>query len=612
MTKFFEPINASSTHIYHSALELCPTSSIVRKLYYDRYGRITRLPRVVIGTPDSWDPTISNSSKDDYQFCTWSPYGSFVATLTGNIVEIRNQLTLELITTLQPMETTHLLTGPLAYSPDGRSLACASPTAIVIWDIQTGGVAKKIKCGGAKTFSLVWSLDGRRIGTLECHSPDTRYAGTYLSAYNVALGTQLSAETINSSHKPYLWAWDESFRVTTTDEHPFGHDKVEIEIKVREVGPLLTTILTFIVPTKAHPEDTSINHTHGFGDVSFSPTTSHVAILVANELLIFQDRNPSPLLEEKGCFLFPRFSPDGTLFAASKKNDVYIWKNASGYYIRWWEFRCHDWFNSQFSPTPSPPTLLGHSKNILQVRRLLELPTNPQTHPQQYTTISPSGNHIATAQQFERIVKIMDHHSPTPLRSIDGGMTVEGLLMTNSILLVMGPDKLVAWLLTGEVVSDGLGSRDLSYADSIWTLKLLNRNKNARVGSLLRPKFKFAFHVEGQTGVIQQDNTHFILYNIATGESQFVRTPPPLNGPVLDIAGGLRGRHHRYCHNLPQHNTPPEGSWCSSEGWVRDPGGRCRLWLDAEWRKSWDSSDWCHDIVTYFGAIEGQPVIVKF
>src|ERR1700679_660655 len=91
VTKFFEPINASATHIYHSALELCPTSSIVRELYYNRAGRITRLPRVVVGPPDSWDSTISISGKGDYGSCTWSPCGRFVAALMGNTAEIRNQ-----------------------------------------------------------------------------------------------------------------------------------------------------------------------------------------------------------------------------------------------------------------------------------------------------------------------------------------------------------------------------------------------------------------------------------------------------------------------------------------------------------------------------------------
>ena len=584
VTKFFEPINASSTHIYHSALELCPTSSIVRRFYYERYSRIDRLPRVIVGILDSWDTTISNSSKADYQTCTWSPCGGFVAALTGNTIDIRNQLTLELLTTLQPTETTPLFVGPLAYSPDGRSLACASLAAIVIWDIQTGGVAKKIECGDTKLLSLAWSLDGRRIGTLEYRSHDTRGPGTYACGYNAASGTPLFIEAINSNHKPYLWAYNETFRVTTTERYPLDHARIQVEIKVQEVGPLLTSILTFIITTKAQVEDTSDDYTPESEVVSFSPTTYHVAVLVANELLIFQDRSPDPLLEEKGCFLFPRFSPDGTLFAASKKNDVYIWKNTSRHYIRWWEFRCQDWFDSQFSPNQSSPTLLGHSKNILQVRRLLELPTNPQTNPQQYTTISPSGNHIATAQQFERIVKIMDYHSPAPLRYIRTDMIVEGLLLTNNVLLVVGSDGIVAWLLTEEVASDGPGSRGLNRRDSIWTVSLTSpkHSNNPQAGLPSQPKFKLAFHVEGQTGVIEHENLGFLLYNTATGEHQFVQTPPLLNGPGLNIGEGLRGRHRRYCHNLPQHKAPPEGSWCSSEGWVRDPGGRCRLWLDVE------------------------------
>ncbi|KAF9784562.1 hypothetical protein BJ322DRAFT_985598, partial [Thelephora terrestris] len=137
---FFEPINVSATHIYHSALELCPTSSIVRRLYYQRCRGDTCLPRVVVGAPDSWDQAVSFSNKDRYVSCIWSPCGRFIAAQTPITVEIRDQLTAELLTTLQPPETIHL-EGPLAYSPDGRSLACASDTSILIWDLQTGGVA---------------------------------------------------------------------------------------------------------------------------------------------------------------------------------------------------------------------------------------------------------------------------------------------------------------------------------------------------------------------------------------------------------------------------------------------------------------------------------------
>ena len=145
VTKFFGVINVSATHIYHSALELCPVSSIIRKLYYHQH--ITRSPKVVIGTPESWTQTIGVSGKDGYHgLCIWSPCGRFVAARTSKAVEIRNQLTMELITNLQTTEANPHLTGPLAYSPDGRSIACASTTAILIWDIQTGGVAKEIEC----------------------------------------------------------------------------------------------------------------------------------------------------------------------------------------------------------------------------------------------------------------------------------------------------------------------------------------------------------------------------------------------------------------------------------------------------------------------------------
>ena len=160
VTSFFEVIKVSAPHIYHSALELCPASSIVRKLYYHR--RIARSPKVVVGTPDSWGPTIAASGC--YSFCIWSPCGQFVAAQTEIFAEIRNQLTMELVTILHPTEAIPNLTGSLAYSPDGRFIACTSDTTIVIWDIQTGGVAEEIEieyhgCG----ISLVWSSDGGTI-----------------------------------------------------------------------------------------------------------------------------------------------------------------------------------------------------------------------------------------------------------------------------------------------------------------------------------------------------------------------------------------------------------------------------------------------------------------
>ena len=163
MKTFFEPINSSAPHIYHSALELSPLSSIVRKLYYHQR---TPFPKVATGIPDSWEPSTIISSPDysHESSVTWSPCSQFVATTTKVTVEIRDALTFGLSTTLQPTEPTSQLTGGLAYSPDGRSVAWFSDTTIIIWDIQTGGVVKEIQRDPGPTGSPVcrW-MEGQSV-----------------------------------------------------------------------------------------------------------------------------------------------------------------------------------------------------------------------------------------------------------------------------------------------------------------------------------------------------------------------------------------------------------------------------------------------------------------
>ena len=181
VTEFFEPINVSATHIYHSALELSPLSSIVQRLYH--YRRHTPFPRVVAGTPSAWNGSTHLSGVDCSSY-TWSPCGRFVATGTGKTVEIRDPLSSELLSTLTKSDA-HLIT----YSLDGCSLACLSNAILIIWDIQTGGVAKEIGCRG-NNVSLVWSSDGGTIGTiLQDWDTDTNYT---VRVYNVASGISLS------------------------------------------------------------------------------------------------------------------------------------------------------------------------------------------------------------------------------------------------------------------------------------------------------------------------------------------------------------------------------------------------------------------------------------
>ena len=569
----------------------------------------------MVGTPGSWDPTISISGKDDYKSCTWSPCSRFVAALIGNIVEIRNQLTFELLTTLQPTDTTPLLVGPLAYSPDGCSLACASNTVIVIWDIQTGGVAKEI-WSDTRTISLVWSLDGRTIGTLNYLHQDTSHMEIHVNTYNVVLGAPLFAATIHSHHKPHLWAYKESFQVLTTEWCP-----LTIKIRVSEVQSHLIKISEFTIDMEAQVVYNLGQNKCRSVIISFSPNTYHTSVLVGRQLYIHRGQNhlQVPLLREEGHFLSQCFSSDGSLFAASRGDDVTIWKFSSNSYLRWREFQCQDQMNSQFSPTSF--SILSHCRNALYMSHLDNLPTIPKSnsHSPHYAALSHSGSHIATTYGFKGTIMIIDSLSQGPPQFIETGMEVKGLLLTSNVLLVVGSDKVVAWLLTEEWLMNTLFN-DRNYNNRIWEMSLRppNHHKNPQVTPLLQSKTKPLLHVEGQIGVIEHGDTDLFLYHTTTGEVlQSTKTPLHLSGPGLDIGRALCGQHYPYCHNLSQHETTPEDSQHPSqstlqEGWVQGPEGKHRLWLHVEWRKSWNQADWCNNITTQFSIIGGQPVIIRF
>lgn len=560
----------------------------------------------MVGIQNSWDQTISVSGKDDYRLCTWSPCGRFVAALIKNTIDIRNQLTFELITTLQPTETTPIITGPLTYSPDGCSLACASDTAIIIWDIQTGGVAKEILHGGTQTTSLVWSLDGRTIGTVEYLSPDTGNMGTYVYAYDVALGTPVFFETIHSSDKPHLWVYNESFRVMTTERNHLNQAMIQIQIKgFQPAQSHLFTIHMMNITPVTRTEDTSTDHPPGSEVISFSPTTGRVSVSAGNKLLIFHHWFPDPVLREEGPFLSHCFSSDGRLFAGSKEDSIHIWEYATAGYTHLTKIRCQDWPNSlQFSPIPS--SILCHSGNILQRSHLGNLLTVSQPPRRQYAALSHSGSRIATAYGPESVVTIVDPHSQSPSQLIETGVWIEGLILTGNVLLVVGSGLVVAWLLTEEGLVGGVfDGRIPNRSDCIWIVPL--------------PFFRYEleFKVEGESGVIEYDRSAF-LYHTATGEViKPDQAPLRLSSPGYNPRGGFCGRHYLRFHDLLQDDTLPEGSWYPSEttlreGWIKDPEGKHRLWLQVEWRKSWDLADWRPDATTQFSTIDDQPLIIKF
>lgn len=122
VTEFFEVISQSAPHIYHSALQLAPQSSIVRKLYVQQIW--SPLSKVVTGVPASWDSCVASTGVvNEYCRPAWSPCGQFIAVGLWCRVEVRDSNTLGRVVVLWRPDRA----GPsksLAFSPGGNLLAC--------------------------------------------------------------------------------------------------------------------------------------------------------------------------------------------------------------------------------------------------------------------------------------------------------------------------------------------------------------------------------------------------------------------------------------------------------------------------------------------------------
>jgi len=609
-TTFLELIESSATHVYHSALELSPLSSIVRKCYC--HQRLHPLPRVVTGILDSWNPSTTVSTKHTYYLSsTWSPCGQFVAAVAEEVVEIRDALTLELLSTLQSIKVATRLRRGLAYSPDGCFMAGCSDTAIVIWDIQTGGEVNKIDCEVTSDgLEFVWSLDGKTIGTV---SP--RVLGTItVHTYDVASGAVLLSSTVQSIGGVYLWAHDKSFQIATT---AWGHKCWTINIF--EVGSGLTKIKSFPFQLNSPPG-------------VFSPTTYRISISTAGdhkhgpELLILDVCNSEVLLQETGSYWRLSFSPDGSLFAAFSRDYLYIWKCISGHYTRWREFHQAP-TELQFSPTSS--SILGHASTLLHVLHLDYSPAALTTksvtpaHGRPRDAYPSHGTYIATTHSGESTITITNLHSqnPTPCQFIDIDFEILEIVLTGNVLLVKGSERIVAWLLTEEGPVDGIfGNTRADHSDSLWEVstrafitgwaRLLGQG-----GSDSDNDAYLDFVVEDKVAAIRHSGCVIRVYHTGTGEI-LKSDKAPLN-TGYHFHNPHQDECNLYHHSLYKHHEPLKNDWPVSqttlqEGWVKDPEGKHWLWLYPHWRSGWNDVDWFNKATTLRLKNSSELIIIKF
>ena len=576
-----------------------------------------------MGIPDSWDLTAVSTAHSYYLCSTWSPCGQFVSAAAEGVVEIRDPLTLRVLSTLQSTEVAVKFRHGLAYSPDGRSLVGCSEAAIVIWDTQTGGVIKEIEYrvpGGG--LELLWSSDGMIIGAISPRVSETFTVHTY----DVVTGTMLSPGTLQSRDQPCVWAHDKSFRIATTTTWDMG-----CRINIFEVGSALTRVDSF--PFRSYSS---------FG--SFSPTTYRASVVSGNrnhdsELLVLDVRNSDVLLREPGTYWRSSFSPDGSFFAAFAGDRLPIWRYKSSGYTRWREFQQTP-SPLQFSPTSS--SILGRAGALLHVLHLDHSSASSAIKPVVATrsvprdAYSPHGTYIVTTHRGENTVAITNLRSQNPSSSqfLDAGLKISEIVLTGNVLLVKGPDTVVAWLLTEEGVVDGIsGNRKADRNDSLWEIsqdtdpqdtpsqggfwaRLLQKDRGKRGGGI---SGHLEFSVEDGIAAVGNRNGFDIrIYHTRTGEAL-----EPDSATLHHTRTWYRFQNsHRddcdlYHRNLRKHREPLECDWPVSqttlrEGWVKDSEGKHRLWLHARWRTIGNDVDWLDKVTTLRLKNSSELVIVKF
>ena len=368
----------------------------------------------------------------------------------------------------------------------------------------------------------------------------------------------------------------------------------------------------------------------------FSPTINRISVSVngrnhgETKLLILDTHNSKTLLQttvapflSSGC----SFSPDGSLFAVSTKGSLIIWKYTSGQYTLWRKFE-QDRLPFQFSPNSS--SMFAHSGTLLYIFHLdyspaaLSKEAVNTAHTQQLDAFSFFGTYIATAHQNGSIITITNLQPQIPSTSqvIDTGLDILAMVLTGNVLLVKGSGMVVAWLLTEEGLVDGLvDNRRANQNDSLWKrslhsyssffARIIGQEDHTSDDDLTM------FAVENEVAAIQHNDYTLCVYHTQTGEILGSDREPNSKGYCLHSphkGGQTTLYYHDSAHKHPESF---EGGWPISQailqkGWVKDPEGKCRLWIHPDWRSSESDVDWLYNVSTLRLKNPSQSIIIKF
>ena len=633
----FEIINLSSPHIYHSALALAPKTSIVRNLYQ---LRARPLVRIVYGLPVSWDSSIvATTCPFKIGLAAWSPCNRFIAISprTSLKVDVLDSVTLQKLQSFKFSEDQRSFR-KLIFSPDSRILTCSHTKGaewlVVSWDLLTGGVAGTIQhrfpTGKPHKDYITYSTNGKEIAILHLSGLEQ----VTLSIYDAARHKHMHDVHIASGVTPCgIWTHRGSLRLAVSRITPGGTGPMSITIW--EVGftpgATKTAVETLSIPSGPCQFRSLESIIYPPLPSAPIPVTliSHDDVLVwdarnSQSLLHFQDPNPS-------CNM--NFSSDGRFVAGSTSGSgVRIWKYSPAGYL------LHGMLPSDPADNTIPLLssdgesvivfVFGDSAFNLWHAKNFTIPFSDSSFG--YTSrflleIFPNRLLAAVMRFLGSRVTLFDISSGALQLTIDAGMRVEGLGVTEDAVVVIGEGKATTWRLPWGTLLPGT---TMNIADSTRTIFLSgSRQIGPGVTALISPdlryiiveanRFEYQIH-SATTGkpfgnfsskrklIWFTPDGHHIGNLLDGGKADIWRITTEgtleLSTRGIDVDEGLWG-----CPYIPS-----RGYRIARDGWVFGPSGMRLLILPPLWRSNTTVEGWKWS-GKIFGLLQGvlpEPVVI--
>ena len=288
----FDTIYDSPSHIYHSALPLCPSSLLLQKHYSTE---LLNEVKVVKGLPARWGAS-SRTVSFDKSPSTISCLNTTIAVgFTSGDIIILNAITGRQEASLSG-HTAQIRT--ISFSPDGASLASGgNDKTLNLWDLQTGGISKLFSGHGSWIESLSISADNIWIAS-GCWDKKIYLWNVQTGECHCTIEQQAKVDHISFSHT------DPQCLISIS-----GNKIRHWDIDGYQIGPSL----------------------HG-AYINFSLDGAQLALWEKPDVIV-QDFESNQVAARfhlaAGEFRYCCFSPDGRLFATAVSNTAYVWDISS-------------------------------------------------------------------------------------------------------------------------------------------------------------------------------------------------------------------------------------------------------------------------------------------